>query len=508
MMEVLPFSGIGCVGDADCSQQGSGTTFVDDGESEHLEHGGQDGSVDLKGKEPQEGKEIGGQWPIDVLPISEGNSDGSSYFDCLVESSGQMAPNNSHDSEDKLHQQGLFSGHGQLMENFELIVDTIEYGQEATQEPESSLTETVSLEQEEPLPVWVKRRGKWQAAIRCAQPDWPLASLKAKPPHDWKKYLLVFFPCMRNYSWVDVLLIRPIHEFPQPIAYKTHEMGIEMLKDSYLPRRFILLKLSLNLLNLLEQLNSEVLVEVACNAASWKKFAAEVSQCNSYSDTGKMLLKLQKMMKQCFFRSNWLHFSSQSWIQRCLEADSAESVELLKEELVGSIIWNDVNCISSQGMQLELGSEMKTWKHEAMKWFSLLNPTEHDQDTEPTSANDSTLVTGLQTSRKRAKLEVRRAEAHTSQMETESSHQQITLEVDSGFFSNHDVLLGSGCLKEEVTEDGASLMGGSPVTDRWGDIVIQAENSDVIQMKDLEITAASSSMKPLPENKNHQCTVG
>ncbi|GJU19835.1 hypothetical protein Tco_1153177 [Tanacetum coccineum] len=43
------------------------------------------------------------------------------------------------------------------------------------QECESSRFESEWLEQDQPMGVWVKWRGKWQAGIWCARSDWPLS---------------------------------------------------------------------------------------------------------------------------------------------------------------------------------------------------------------------------------------------------------------------------------------------------------------------------------------------
>lgn len=98
----------------------------------------------------------------------------------------------------------------------------------------------------------------WQAGIQCARADWPLATLKAKPTHDRKKYIVVFFPRRRNYSWADVLLVRPINEFPEPIPYRTHKVGAKMVRDLTIARRFIIQKLAVGILNIIDQLHSEV----------------------------------------------------------------------------------------------------------------------------------------------------------------------------------------------------------------------------------------------------------
>ena len=101
-------------------------------------------------------------------------------------------------------------------------------------------------------------RGKWQAGIRCARADWPLSTLRAKPTHDRKQYFVIFFPHTRNYSWADMLLVRSINEYPQPIAYKTHLAGLKMVKDLTVARRFIMQKLVVGMLNIIDQFHSDV----------------------------------------------------------------------------------------------------------------------------------------------------------------------------------------------------------------------------------------------------------
>lgn len=69
---------------------------------------------------------------------------------------------------------------------------------------------------------------------------------------------MVFFPHTRNYSWADMLLVRSINEFPQPIAYKTHKVGLKMVKDLTVARRFIMQKLAVGMLNIVDQFHTEV----------------------------------------------------------------------------------------------------------------------------------------------------------------------------------------------------------------------------------------------------------
>lgn len=71
---------------------------------------------------------------------------------------------------------------------------------------------------------------------------------------------MIFFPRTRNYSWADVLLVRPINEFPHPIAYKTHKVGVKMVKDLTLAHRFIMQRLAVSILNIIDQLRAEVCI--------------------------------------------------------------------------------------------------------------------------------------------------------------------------------------------------------------------------------------------------------
>lgn len=55
-----------------------------------------------------------------------------------------------------------------------------------------------------------------------------------------------------------MLLVCPINEFPQPIAYKTHKVGAKMVNDLTLSHRFIMQKLAVGILNIFDQLHREV----------------------------------------------------------------------------------------------------------------------------------------------------------------------------------------------------------------------------------------------------------
>lgn len=53
-------------------------------------------------------------------------------------------------------------------------------------------------------------------------------------------------------------LVRSIYEFPDPIAYKSHKVGVKMVKDLTVARRNIMRKLTIGMLNIVDQFHSEV----------------------------------------------------------------------------------------------------------------------------------------------------------------------------------------------------------------------------------------------------------
>lgn len=55
-----------------------------------------------------------------------------------------------------------------------------------------------------------------------------------------------------------MLLVRSIYEFPQPIAHKTHQAGLKMVKDLTVARRFIMQKLTIGILSIVDQLHPNV----------------------------------------------------------------------------------------------------------------------------------------------------------------------------------------------------------------------------------------------------------
>ncbi|KAJ6827109.1 histone-lysine N-methyltransferase SUVR5 [Iris pallida] len=331
--------------------------------------------------------------------------------------------------------------------------------------------------------LWVKWRGKWQTGFQCPRIDCPLPTLRAKPTHERKKYIAIFFPRTRRYSWADVLLVRPINEFPEPLASGTHRKWRKLVKDLTIPHRFIMQKLAVAMLNISDQLHTESVTENARKATTWKEFAMEASCCRDYSDLGRMLLKLQTMILPTYVSSDWLENSLSSWIHRCQSVQTADYVEILTEELVASMQWDKVSELWNSPVQPELGPEWKSWKQEAMKWFSTSHPVASVADIEQGNCDTSTGMES-QISRKRLKLEVRRTENCASQMKI-SDYRILSpinqLDTDSGH-SNFQENLGSRHEPhKEVLPKSAAAVDSATVDTRWNDISARSEDLKSIQ---------------------------
>lgn len=263
--------------------------------------------------------------------------------------------------------------------------------------------------------LWVKWRGKWQTGIRCCRVDCPLPTLKAKPTHDRKSYIVVFFPRTKTYSWVDMLLVLPIEECPFPLVNGTHRKWRKMVKDLSVPRRFIMQKLAISMLSLSDELHIEAVIDNARKATTWKEFAMEASCCRDYIDLGKMLLKLKSMILPDYISCQWLHNSFDMWNKKCVTAHDAETIEMLYEELRQSVLWSKVDALWNTSVQPELVPEWKTWKQEVMKQYFSLHPAGNVANFEKNNCYDDPAL-DQQVSRKRPKLEIRRGETQISHM--------------------------------------------------------------------------------------------
>lgn len=385
-------------------------------------------------------------------------------------------------------------------------------------EEEPSISASKWPEQDESLALWVKWRGKWQAGIKCERADWPLATVKAKPTHDRKSYIVIFFPHKKNYSWADTLLVCAIDELPQPIVHRSHKVGVQMVEDLTVARRFIMKKIVIGIMNIVDQLPVQVLVESARDLVVWREFAAEASRCKSYPDLGRLLSKLCNMLLQQYMDANWLQHSFQLWVEKCQNAFSADSIEILKEELVDSILWSEVNSLRDSQGQPALGCEWKMWKHEVMKSFSGTQSVSGGGGIEQLSKNGiedlsvSPSMTSLQISRKRPKLEVRRAEPHNSAVENKSCQDHTVLEIDSGFFTGQSTMTADNALvpsnEELLGQQIARTALPSNSMDRWDGVVVDTLNAESIQKEDSELQPVHEVVETkssASKVKNRQC---
>ncbi|XP_058760231.1 histone-lysine N-methyltransferase SUVR5-like isoform X1 [Vicia villosa] len=511
-MEVLPCSGVQYAGESDCPQRGSETTFIYQEEPscpENAEHAKLADDPLNESLHNMQGPEIemqddGTQNVCAPLTNSNCQCNGASCCDCQAED--QKNYSGFVDFDDEMMNERYLTS-----ENSLAVHDTIENESPNNgREGDLSFSEPQWLEGDESVALWVKWRGKWLAGIRCARADWPLSTLRAKPTHDRKKYFVIFFPHTKIYSWADTLLVRSIDEFPHPVAYKTHQVGLKLVRDLTAARRFIMQKLVVGMLNIVDQFHLNALTEIARDVKVWKAFAMEASHSNGYSDFGRMLLKIHNSILGQYIRADWLQYSSHSWVERCQSTNSAESVELLKEELFDSILWNDVNNLWDSPAQPILGSEWKTWKHDVTKWFSASPSLSSSKDT-PKQISVDPYQTNLQASRKRPKLEVRRADTHASKVEFKGSDHTIALVNDPGFFKNQETLstLTPEAFKHENIRN-VSIPNdmSSNLTNNWNEIVVEAADSGFLHAKEIESTPINEMVAVNsvdPGSKNRQC---
>ncbi|XP_010429320.1 PREDICTED: histone-lysine N-methyltransferase SUVR5-like [Camelina sativa] len=381
-------------------------------------------------------------------------------------------------------------------------------GNSGEAEGESSPSEPKWLQQDEPIALWVKWRGKWQAGIRCAKADWPLSTLRGKPTHDRKKYCVIFFPHTKNHSWADMQLVRSINEFPDPIAYKSHKVGLKLVKDLTAARRFIMRKLTVGMFNIVDQFPLEVVAEGARDIIIWKEFAMGATRSTSYHDLGIMLVKLHSMILQQYMDPVWLENSFTLWVQKCNNAVNAESIELLNEEFDSCIKWNEVKSLSETPVLPMVLSEWKTWKHDIAKWFSISRRSVGEIGQQN---GESVFNSDVQASRKRPKLEIRRAEAtNASQMVTEASPQELTA-IDSEPFGSR----GNANTPEVVKEENQIRNAPTNGLDLWDGIVVEANGSQLMKTKEVNGLSHPQHLhinepvlkKPFGSgNKSQQCT--
>lgn len=271
------------------------------------------------------------------------------------------------------------------------------------------------LQQSLGLALWVKWRGKWQAGIHCSLDDCPSLTVKAMPTYGRKTYIVVYFPNSRTHCWTDSQLVCAITERPEPLSFGTHESGQELVKDLSSPRRFMLQKLAVSMLDAGDQLHVEAVVERARNVNAWKEFAKEAAQCTTYSDLGRMLLKLHSMILERYINPSWMK-TFDLWKHRCENTGTAEYTEKLIEELENAILWDNVSKLWENPVQPGQSEEWKTWKREVMKVFSttipytiLASDKKVDKESREDYGRTDPLDTdNLEVSRKRQKLEVRR----------------------------------------------------------------------------------------------------
>ncbi|XP_072964774.1 histone-lysine N-methyltransferase SUVR5 isoform X1 [Typha angustifolia] len=365
---------------------------------------------------------------------------------------------------------------------------------------ELCVLEGENSEQDHAVALWVKWRGKWQTGIQCPRADCPSSTLKAKPTHERKRYTIVFFPRNRTYYWVDMLLVRPIEELPVPLANGTHRKWRKLVKDLTVPRHYVMQKLAIAMLNFSDLLHTKAVMEDARKATTWKEFALEASRCSGYIDLGKMLIKLQKMILPGYIDGHWLQASFNLWVQRCENAQNAESIEILTEELMQSVLWKKVEELWNAPVQPELGPEWKTWKQEVMKWFHTSHPIASGGVEQSNCDSAASVVPHV--SRKRPKLDFHRAETcvlETGDLScrTTSSQDDSRNAISGNFDCQENLESTSTCepCKVEVLPGPSEAPQSHSLSDRWNEVTYEGKDNRFIQNY-----TESGSVKTTPYN--------
>ncbi|PNX80660.1 histone-lysine N-methyltransferase SUVR5-like protein [Trifolium pratense] len=140
---------------------------------------------------------------------------------------------------------------------------------------------------------------------------------------------------------------------------------------------------------------------------------------------------------QQYIKANWKLHSYESWAERCKNANSAETIELLEEELNGSILWKDVRALWNAPVQLKLSSEWETWKHDVMKCFATFHSFSSNNGTQPEHASSSNSLrqASLQFGTQRPKLKTEELQlhfmsAHPAEFKLSIAPEHVTLSTD------------------------------------------------------------------------------
>jgi hypothetical protein len=302
-----------------------------------------------------------------------------------------------------------------------------------------------------------------------------------------------------------MLLVLPIEECPLPLVNGTHRKWRKLVKDLSVPRRFIMQKLAISMLNLSDELHIEAVIDNARKATTWKEFALEASCCRDYTDLGKMLIKLQNMILPDYISCQWLQNSFDMWKQKCTNAHDAETIEMLYEELRQSVLWSKIQELWNASVQPELVPEWKTWKQEVMKQYFSSHPCGNVANFEKNNCyNDPAL--DQQVSRKRPKLEVRRGDTQISHMgEADGRTAKEDLK-RSNLPSNSVTHEAVGALEAMNQNNAVTFSGNSGATE----ITASGSANPALQNARLELDSFKSSRQcsAYIEAKGRQCGSG
>ncbi|KAG0602145.1 hypothetical protein M758_11G162800 [Ceratodon purpureus] len=241
--------------------------------------------------------------------------------------------------------------------------------------------------------VWIKWRGKWQAAIQVRVEDCRAATVKAMPTYGKKEYVPIYVVTIRSYIWIDAKNICDIIRKPEPLLSGTHDEWRHLVVDTGAPRRRTFLSLGWEMLDISDRLHIMGVVERARFVSVWKEFAEEASAAAKYSELGSLLVRIHAVVEPDYVRQSWVEKRLKAWEEECLRAETAATIEKLIKECIRVILWDKAAKLWEAPEQPVLDPGWADWKGPAFD--ELMDPDDAvvipaDKPSRPTSSSSLT----------------------------------------------------------------------------------------------------------------------
>uniref|UniRef100_A0A7I4BQG6 Uncharacterized protein n=1 Tax=Physcomitrium patens TaxID=3218 RepID=A0A7I4BQG6_PHYPA len=248
----------------------------------------------------------------------------------------------------------------------------LELAVNSLQKDASSKKDHTSLKhQESGKAVWIKWRGKWQAAIQVRVEDCRVATLKAMPTYRKKEYVPIYLLTNRTYIWIDAQNICDISQNPEPLVTGLHSDWLRLVVDTGAPRRRTFLSLGWEMLDISDRLHILGVVERARYVSAWKEFAREATEATKYSELGSLLVRIHAVVEPVYVRQSWVKKRLSAWTEECIKAGTAAAVEKLTKECIRVILWDEAATLWEAPEQPVLDPGWTDWKGPAFDELTL-----------------------------------------------------------------------------------------------------------------------------------------